>query len=577
MSNVATKEDFQKVDKQLGMTMEQLLKQDPEVLKRELLNRMKMFPSKDFVPNIGQERALKCYTQKHPEYGDFPKTCIMLGGNGVGKTAIFAIFVAGVCMGPEFINKKYLNYDYFRETQKIRRKRQLKMRIVCDGADMEESGSVYEQIRQWIPCAKFSGKQSGQYYTKITIPAPFPELGERDTVIDVKTHKQDKVAHAGSNLDLILFNEPAPKHIYNENKGRIRNNGRIAMFLTPLDLAGYLCDVIDAPGRPEGELVSTECPIWDNCKDKTGTRGILSERDILDQIRDWEAVDPTEVPAREFGKFQHLAGSIFKLFSDHANVIDPMPIDPSWNVYQIIDPHNVKPDVSIWLAVTPMNRFYVIAEFPTQPWDKIMATTKTIPDFCEEFSRIEHGQHEDFGYMPKGGANIKERYGDPNMFKERSSQNGRTIKDSYSYYGNLDIVIEGIENSIKLRIDKIKQLLKYDFRRPIDDSNRPVLQVFSSCKNTIKALKYFSMKKNATGGYSYGEFEKTWECHVACVGYGVTTVESWSPNRVIKFDSRFDSDDDYAAIDRARSGRDVYEPNEVSFVGSKNYSGERPY
>ena len=162
------------------------------------------------------------------------------------------------------------------------------------------------------------------------------------------------------------------------------------MFLTPLDLAGYLCDVIDTE-RPDGELYYTECPIWDNCKDIPGTRGHLRRVEIEDQIRDWEATDPTEVPARELGKFQHLAGSIFKIFSEKEHCIDPMPINPNWNIFQIVDPHRVKPPFAVWLALTPVGDYYVIAEYPTEEWDKIITTHLSIKDFGVEFKRIESG------------------------------------------------------------------------------------------------------------------------------------------------------------------------------------------
>lgn len=500
------------------------------VVKKEKESRFKYFPSKNFIPNIGQERALKCLWQRHPTYNDFPETVIDLGGNGTGKTALAVILIIGCTLGRKFLDTKYFNYDYFKELEAIRRVRSLRMRIVCDAADMEESGSFYEQLKQWCPISEFSGKTSGNYYTKIKIPAPSSEF--YSTTIDVKTFKQDKVAHAGANLDIIIFNEPAPADIYAENKGRIRVSGKIFMFLTPLDLAGYICDIIEAE-RPEGQLYYVECPIWDNCKDIPGTRGLLSERKIRDMITDWEATDPTQVPARELGKFQHLAGSIFKLFSEKVHVMDPIAIESDWNIYHIVDPHPVKPAFSLWLALTPLGDVYVIAESPTNNWKTLPNTTLSIKEFGREWRRIEDGKHENFQYIRK--LRIHQRIGDPNAFKHTQQHNKKSIQYQYEKDAGFWFDLEDVEQSIILRIDKIRDLLMFDYKRKIDDVNRPRLYVFSSCRNTILALKYFSLKK-ARSGFTYGSFDETWECPIACLGYGVASMDMWSPNKEEKED-----------------------------------------
>lgn len=514
------------------------------IANKEEKNRKELFPCKDFIPNIGQERALKGFLQKHPDYGDFPKITIMLGGNGVGKTADAIALIAGVTLGPEFLNAKYFPHDYFKETAAIRKIRPFRMRIVCDAADMEASGSVYEQLSEWLPIAEPKHISSGRYYTKIYIPAPSKEY--HPTIIDIKTFKQEKVAHAGSNLDLIIFNEPPPKDIFNENVGRIRRGGRIVMFLTPLDLAAYLCKVIDDTTLQPGELYTCKCSIWDNCRDEPGTRGVLSRREIENQIRLWEATDPTEVAARERGEFQHLAGSIFKLFSEDVHVIDPKTIAPDWNIYQIVDHHPVKPPFAVWLAVTPWGDKYVIAEYPTVEWDKIIGTPLTIRDFGIDFKRIENGEHEDFGYIRK--LNVLDRFGDPNAFKARLENVDRTIQEQYDLDCGLWYNIAAVDNNIALRINEIKTLIGYDFKRQRNTSNRPRLYVYSSCRNTIRAMKYFAIKKALYGKYVYGSFEEEWECPIAALGYGLTTIGEWTDAR-----PRADGGDDYLDIVHSRT------------------------
>ncbi len=166
------------------LSVEELMKQPLDVLKRESANRKKHYPSKQFIPNIGQQRFLEHYRQRHPEYGHFPKTGFFLGGNGVGKTCLFGNIFVGVTMGPEFVNLEWMNLDLFRYFQDLRIKRKVKIRIVCDKADVEENGSVTQEISKWCPSAVFK-KESATYYQSITVPAP---NGEHPIYVDIKTH-----------------------------------------------------------------------------------------------------------------------------------------------------------------------------------------------------------------------------------------------------------------------------------------------------------------------------------------------------------------------------------------------------
>jgi len=449
---------------------------------------------------------------------------MLLGGNGVGKTCAMANFLAGMALGPDFVNKDFMNLGYFHDCQEIRSKRALKIRIVCDGADMEDLGSVYEQIKEWIPCATFSGKVSGKYFTKIRIPSPDPNK-YKETIVDIKTHKQDKVAHAGSNLDAVLFNEPAPKKLYAEEKARVRNGGRVFMFLTPLELAAYLCDIIDTQTiRPDGELFWVKASIWDNCKDIPGTRGILTERAIRDLIFDWEAADPLEVDARVKGDFMHLGGSILKIFNEDVHTIVPKKIEPNWNIYMCVDPHPNKPHFALWVAVTPLNDVYVIAEYPLQNWKNAKHTHLTIRLFGREFNLIESGDHPDYPLMR--GCRVKERFGDPNAFKAEYPNNRTTCQIEYENDCNLYFNID-VDNDVTLRLDDIKGRLNYDFKRPVKEMNRPSLYVFKTCPNTIMAMKYFSNKKRADGSYDYKTYDETWKDPIDTLGYILVSIGSW--------------------------------------------------
>lgn len=489
--------------------------QNPEAVLLEMALREQRWPTKNFVPNIAQERALKCYFAPHPESGRFPFVMIFRGGNGVGKTIIMVILIVAVTLGPFFLNKEFFNHQYFRDCDKLRKERRFKLRIVCDKTDMQENGSVTTHIKKWIPCAEFKGKTSGNYFTEIKIPAPTPEY--KPTIIDVKTFDMDVEAHSGSEYDLIVFNEPPPQDLYTENISRLRRGGNAAFFLTPLNQAGYLRK-IENGDYPDGEMCVTKGSIWENCADVPGARGVLSRLDIERMKRQWYEKDPMEVPAREFGEYVNLAGAVYSIFTEHVHVIDPIKIQSSWNIYKIIDPHDKKPPFCVYIAVTPMNQCFIFAEYPVENWEVVKTTYLTITNFVTEFERIQGGRHENFPYITER-LEIDECLGDPNKFADRQPGTGKTMKQEYEWAGN-ETILTKINDDIKFGHDQVKKLLLYDPERPINSMNHPQMYVFRNCKNVIRAFKNYEWaeKQGISDGLS-DKLDKKWQCPMDCIRY----------------------------------------------------------
>ena len=849
-------EAFQHVLEKLPLEVRDRILLDPEhaleALELEQRLRTQKWPTKNAIPNIAQERALRCFLAPHPTYeGRYPFIVIFRGGNGVGKTHIMVFLIAGTCLGPYFLNKEYFNHQYFQECDELRKKRKFKLRIVCDKTDMQENGSVYTLIKQLIPSAEFKGRTSGGYYTEIRIPTTSPQYFGDATVIDIKTFDMDPEAHSGSEYDLILFNEPPPQDLYNENISRLRRGGCAALFLTPLNQAAFL-KKIENGDYPDGEVVVTQGSIWENCfandnevltengwkllsdtvagdsvltynmekniseyqevistthqfysgtmidvglgilttpdhrmlvnkksripfdllvksaeelkkadimlgyvqnvtydaeyynpfpdkiscenwcefigwyvsegsccgtvsgvvknngvyisqkneekleilsqllhrtkwewhlyggkngmhefrcydkdlhdhlfplgncysmhipryvfkypkewllklwntllitdgdgknryittskhladniqeiliklsfrsslrtwhtslrpcnivgkeyktvdqycvsnitknfytrsaqkvpykrvnysgivscvtvpngtimvrnnKEKyplltgncidiPGTRGVLSRVSIERMKRQWQENNPLEVPARESGEYISLAGAIFPIFAEHSHVIPPMAIQPNWNIYKILDPHDKKPPFCVWIAVTPLNQCYVIAEYPVENWEVIKTTYFTIENFVQEFERIQGGGHENFPYI-KERLRIMECLGDPNKFADRQPGTGRTMKGEYEWAGNEPIYTK-LNDRIDFGHDKIRSLVRYDPQRKIDSMNHPQLCIFSTCKNVIRAFKGYEWAEKAgmSGGLS-DKIDQTWACPMACIRY----------------------------------------------------------
>lgn len=559
-----SKEEIRKLEAYLDLMpahIREMAYKDPASLKTalevEVKNREKNFPSINFIPNIAQERALRCLAAPHEKYGNYPRLVMFCAANGLGKTCCIAsILLPGACLGPDFVNKEYCNWQFFRDCEKIRRKRKLLIRLVCDAKDMkEDGGSLYQQIKKWIPTAKFKDK-TGDFFQTVVIG---------DCNIDVKTHSMDATSHAGPDYDLVIFNEPAPKDIYAENVSRTRmgglngEGGYVFLFLTPLGKATYLRQEIVNPQRPDGELYFTEGNIWENCKDIPGTRGVLSRQSIEFQISTWKGLGEDEYQARAFGKFTSFSGVIFPIYSSNQHFIDPFEIPSNFNMYHLIDPHMVKPPFSMWIAKSPLNQSFVVAEYPLQQWDQIKTTSLTIKQFCTDFDLIEKKRHPTFTYMPKNARYRRE--GDPNLMNVRFPNSGMTLKQEYAYWGYS--FGTSANDDITLGHDRIRENLYYDVQRPISSTNMPRLFVFKTCKNTHNAfLDYMSDAET-------GKIDPRWKCIIDLLRYYFDIQEPWSN---VSASDAIRSYDEYDEID---SGRDPFQGKPGNYEEVLSENGDR--
>lgn len=524
--------------------LEKIRKQNPDLYERiqtdpnlirglarkELEQRKRCWPCKDAVPNWGQERGLEPLRHPHSTYGDFPHGLILTGGNGAGKTWCIPQTIVGTCIGKEYLSEEWFgDFEFFDKFEALRRERQIFVRIVCDKADVTDSGSIVQQMKKWIPLCEPEGMEGG-HYTRIRLPNPDPKV-YHDVVIDIKTHGQPITASAGPDIDLLIFNEPPPLEIFNENTSRLRLGGYYMAFLTPLYLASYLWDVIHGD-RPEGEIVHHELSIWDNWIER---RGVLTKEAIERQIRDWEATKPLEVPARRDGKFSFLAGAVFPIFRETEHMMhedERFLVKSNWNVFHGCDPHPVKPHVGLWIANDPTNTVRVIAEYPTEPWEHLGRNYLGISQFGEVFDHIESGRHPKFLFGRR--LHVLLNVGDPNAMRCRaqgSSSPMATIASEYAEKCGREYDLSA-PDSVEMRHERITEMLYWDRDRPLSPTNRPRLLISPACRNMRAALQGYMFKSQTDQGSGQGlsdKVEAKWECWIATLGYLLLVIPQWSP------------------------------------------------
>ena len=488
----------------LGLATAEEIKQAARLVKQRT-------PSLYFVPNVGQEKFFKPYKS-----GKAPYINLFGGGNGVGKTSAEMVHMVGMIWGQDYLNEFFDDYEFYilHNRMKEERGRRGMYRIICQADHIKVGGPVHQNILEWFPKGKYKMDKGGKsFYQQI--------MCDNGDFIDIKTWDQDVLALAGPTLDFILTDEPMPENLWDETIGRTRAGGKIAMGMTPLEMAGWVMDKIvdDADGS---RIVMSNGSVWDNCKNwhpddvmwsggKVGvgdvlTRGHLEKEDVDNMIREWEKSNSLTVDARVNGTFTHLSGSIYKVYSDSTHLVTKFPVEPEWPVYCVMDPHDSKPPAIIWAFQTPTG-FYGFREWPTEDYVSLDRMNLTVAEVAEIMREIEAPFRSQVVY----------RYMDPNYGVQMSHQRQTTIQMEYAKHGfRFDCAIM---DDLQVGHEKLNQMLWYDWRRPIEEeSNRPLLRFFDDMNNSRKALKRYGLKRNSNPGQSltskieqkYKDFADTW-------------------------------------------------------------------
>lgn len=471
-------------------------------MKYELHLRKKQTPSQFFIPNRGQQRLFNVL-----ERDSLPMVTGFLAGNGVGKTCTLVQMMVMIAWGKEVLNPKHLGMNKFVERHCYPRKK-LRVRLVCHADDMKDSGSLYDEIVKSFPKGRFTMFKDGKtHVSQIRC--------DTGIVFNVRTFDQSTEAHAGSNLDVVLCNEPMPERLHAENIGRLRLTtvGMLLYFMTPLGVSAWLYDqVVEAD---DGEkTVVIYASIWDNCKDIEGTNGILSKERIDDMIREWTISDPEEADARITGKFKHLSGRIYKVYSDEAHKVARFDIPKEWRIYRILDPHDKRPPAVQWYAVDPLNKAYLVDEYPKREYHKINDTQHTYDHFAGEIKKID-GQFAkiDYEFMDPNKGNVATRHGN------------KTIRDEYNARGfNFKTKVN---DDLDFGHKKVQSLLYFDNNRPIDDFNQPNLFFFEDCRNSINAVRKYGWKSKGHGTSTTSKVDQTYKDFADTMRYFGVSVKPW--------------------------------------------------
>ena len=532
--------------------------------------------------NVAQYRAIEaCYSGF--EGGLVPSIAIVAFGNGVGKTHLLVLDMIGWTKGADFLRFRAfppIVVDFYRGLAALRDKGLLSLRLACASDDMKAGGSCHQIIKELIPDANFTARDTGGCFRQIDIP--HPTILRIKNSIAIKTFDQEEIKHSGSTCNRIWINEPIPSNLIGETVSRIRSKkgnseGSIMMAATMLDHAGWVTELED---DPKNRVVQCKGHLYENCVGEdvtdemadeiqraTGqrpqkapnsdsgyiTNGVLTKSSIDSMVNIWQKTTPLEVEARKSGSYMSGGGKILPGFNKDVHIVKRdiwIHVPKEFPVTQVVDPHPGKDDFSVWYLDTPQNRTYALFEWPTMaeygPYDMMNHKHHTIKETCEIWRAME---------AEKGiSKNMVRRVGDPNRFKEPNPRDNSILLSDYANYGfHFEI---NVSDNLDVGHRRMNEFLWYDInlhrQNPRDPMGWPRFFISEECENLIRCIQHYSTKASRDPETSLTDkIIQKWKDPVDTFRY---KVMSFIPFDEIRISNRRVSDFDRFSAARSKVG-----------------------
>lgn len=381
--------------------------------------------------------------------------------NGVGKTAAGANIVANIVFGQQYTENKYFDFPLYKEFPYRKRGR-----IISDATNVEKN--LIPTLKEWLPEGRYTTKKGRKTYEA---------SWESDTGFewDIMTYDQDVKEFEAATLGWAWFDEPPSEAIFKATVARMRKGGVIFISATPLKGSAWLYDHIIA--NPDKELMESgqrayvEADVEDACK-QHGVRGHLEHEHIQKMIAEYSE---DEKQARVHGKFQHLIGLRFKLFSRNIHVIKPFNIDlRNFSVYEALDTHGRTNDMGIWIAVDRENRKFIIDEL----WIKCQGGTEELATRIKKVAT----QYR-----------VIRRILEPAAFnKDQHDETGKSLAEKLESYGLFYLPATKVRTQSDKRIEDALTYSKVNLGDREEYIKTPELFIFETCIRTIFEFEHYS-------------------------------------------------------------------------------------
>ena len=465
----------------------------------------KKFPATMFLPNAAQAEMIKAigqYTVSPPDNFGKKRVFVMTSGNGSGKTTVswnilLNIIYPNINKLPpatdvqtgEKING-FFNYPLFNNWPKEWPKTAWYI------SNPDTIKATIKELQKWAPTGGYEiGKEGKTYASRI-------RFFDTDWEVFLKTTKQESETFEGAEVGFILPDEPISQEIFTACVSRTRSGGIIVMPATPLGGSAWMHTELVEQATPQSDIVHQTVSCWANCLEDAGEwkieqlgvhkKGKLSKENILFTLNKYP---PYQRPAREFGTFGVLMGSVYKQYKRelHLNYQYEIPRDPDNFMYRMVmDPHQRRSPAVIWLQMDRFGQQRVIYEWPNQhscpqfgnlPFHQLKdAGEMILRDFVKTFCQIEEDLNIPLSRL--------ERLIDPNFGKQLNNVTGLMVYQEYERlfqeFGRPKGFILDINNDLPSGHEAVRTLLK-----PMPNGD-VVLRIDNKCSNVDYSMRMYS-------------------------------------------------------------------------------------
>jgi len=299
------------------MDLSKLSKEDKLKLIQALeeKERRKRLKKDVYKPNKGQVQVHASQKQQR----------LVISGNGSGKTTMAVHEAIWAAEGFNPISKQYIPVPR-------------KIGVVLD-KPAKVGDKWIPEIKKWFDLSNVEMKQRGKPYIELM---RFPNGSE----LQFYFHEMDALTFESIEVDDLIFDEPAPRHVYVALKRGQRNKGKMARTLmigTPLSGAWIRKEIYEPWAA--GELPNTDCF-------KFGT--VVNAANLPDNyVAEYSAIlSEKERKIRLEGEFFDLDGLALAHLFDRTKHVLPAGTewDPKFPCVVAIDPHPSKAHVAVLMG-----------------------------------------------------------------------------------------------------------------------------------------------------------------------------------------------------------------------------------
>lgn len=447
--------------------------------------RRKLEKKDNFKPNEGQAPVFKAFADPVIE------TILVLSGNGAGKTAMGSNLAMDSAKG--FLRSEALFLPV-----------PSRVIVVLDKPDKVATVWLPE-IRKWYEVKETQLIKHGKpYVTEIRF--------ENGSELLFFFHEQSEMSFESIEADVVIFDEPPPRHIFVALRRGGRKKGRKPKYViigTPIAAAWMRTELYEpwlAGDRPDIACFRFSTKV----NEKNLSDGYIDSfsRYLTDK----------EKNIRLHGEFFDMDGlALAHLYREEVHVIEDLQWNEMWPCVIAIDPHGAKPHHAVLLGCDPDNNYVVIDEYKSKSFPRKWAGEVWDKWGAEGAYKIVNIICDSYGSAPGGGGDERKSF-------------IQVINEVFEDHGWRARATSFDEKSDEEFINKIQEVLAIPTEPDNMDRHIPRLRFSTTVPQCIRDVRNAEWEKMRHHDVYKPKLAIANRDMLACIKYALATNLNFSSN-----------------------------------------------